>query len=72
MAKLAYVATVQITIHPNEKVETFAEACDWMSGLFSEQLENDGKIVGWHYLKVGDQYLYPTEQAIELEDENAY
>ena len=56
MARLAYVATIQVTIHPNEKVETFAEACDWVSGLFSEQLENSGKIVDCNYLKVGYKY----------------
>jgi hypothetical protein len=67
MAREAYIVTVQFVIHPDEGVKTSTQACDWVSGLFTEQLKHEDKIVDWHYLQVGEQYLYPTAKIIELE-----
>lgn len=60
MAKATYIATVQILISPDENLESDAQACDWISGLLTD---ND-KILDWSYLKVGGQFLDPQEITI--------
>jgi len=66
MAIEAYTATIQFTIHPDE-ANSVAEACDWISGLFSERLR--GRIIDWEYAKVGKQYLYPTKQVEDFDND---
>lgn len=61
MAKNAYIATVQIVIDPGEGIESGAEACDWFSGLLSD----NAAILDWSYLKIGGQLLYPQEITID-------
>jgi hypothetical protein len=55
----AYIATIQVCI---EGVNNDAEAVDWISGLLSG--DNPKGLVDWQYLKLGGQWLYPTEQYI--------
>lgn len=61
MAKETYIATVQIVVNPNENLDSVGQACDWFSGLLSE----NEKISDWSYLKMGEQYLYPTKIVVE-------
>ena len=65
MANKTYVATVQIVIHPKEEVDSEAGACDWFSGLLSEDLQIKEKILDWSYLKMGGQFMSPTEILVE-------
>lgn len=59
MAQRAYIATVQIIIKP-KAVESEGDACDWMSGLLSE----NEQVLDWQYLNVGGQRLTPSEKYI--------
>ncbi len=64
MAQTTYIATVQIVIKPGE-VNSEAEACDWFSGLLSE---NEG-ILDWQYLPIGGSLLSPSEKIVsEIKD----
>lgn len=55
--KITYIATVQIIIHPNEEIHSKPQACDWFSGLLSD----NEKVIDWQYLKIGNQICSPTE-----------
>ena len=59
-----YMATIQILISPEEKLQSESEACDWFSGLLSE----NEKILDWSYLKIGGQYLSPSEKYVSEKD----
>ena len=62
-ARLVYVATVQIAV----EVDSVGEACDYISGIFNG-LEGP-EAMDWGYLRVGLQYLYPSEH-VAVEDWN--
>ena len=63
----AYVATVQIIIHPDD-VNNEADACDWFSALLSE----NHQVLDWQYLTVGPQILSPTETYVEFDPIDGY
>ena len=65
MARQAYIATLQIVIHPDENIKSQAEASDWFSGLL-----NIPEILDWGYLKMNGQFLHPTEKTVS--DPNEY
>ncbi|KKM18577.1 hypothetical protein LCGC14_1664290 [marine sediment metagenome] len=54
MAKLIMVATIQVAID----VDTVAEAQDYIG----ETLR--GQFYDWEYVRIGGQFLYPTERII--------
>jgi hypothetical protein len=58
----AYIATVQVLIQPSAAT-TEAEACDWMSGLLSENTQ----VLDWQYLRLGGQRLTPSETFVNPE-----
>lgn len=62
MAQTAYIATVQIVITPNATIglDSEAAACDWFSGLLSDNAE----VLDWQYLRIGGQLLLPQETII--------
>jgi hypothetical protein len=61
MAKPAYVAIVQVLINPDTSgVVNESSACDWFSGLLSE----NGQVLDWAYLSVGGKLMTPTEKII--------
>lgn len=67
MAIEIYMATVQIAIHPDSGVEDKAGACDWFSGLLTENKE----VLDWSYLKLGGQFLTPSKRlSVDLDDYN--
>ena len=63
MAEEVFVATVSVVIHPRSGVESQAEACDWFTGLLSE----NGEVLDWSYLKVGGQFTGPTRRIVDLQ-----
>jgi hypothetical protein len=66
MAREVYVATVNVvlpTVDPiTGQTMDSANIVDYMSHLFSDTLEFEGKIIDWGYLKLGEQYCYPSKQ----------
>jgi hypothetical protein len=68
LARSTYIATIQVVIHPDENIKTEAEACDWFSGLLTEQLQGQNKILDWSYLPVGGQFLSPVEKIVSNQD----
>lgn len=60
MARQMFVATIQIAIHPDTHIST----ADGAAAFFNELLSKNRDIFDWAYLKVGNQYLYPSEQSI--------
>jgi len=58
MAHKTFVATVQIVV----EVDTWEDACEWISGLMEQAVGNEP--FDWGYVKVGGQYLYPTERLL--------
>jgi len=65
MAQETYIATVQLVLRPG-LVDSEAQACDAISGLFEEV---GGNVLDWAYLKMNGQYLYPTHKTISDEEE---
>lgn len=59
-----YVATVQVLISLDQDVNNETEAADWFSGLLTD---NPG-VWDWGYLKIGGQYMYPSEKNIDIEE----
>ena len=55
MPETSFVATIQILIPPGE-CRSASEAADWIHGLM-----DDSRVMDWAYLKIGGQYLFPTE-----------
>jgi len=58
-----YIATVQIVISPIQAVDSQAAACDWFSGLLSE----NPKVLDWQYLKLGGQRLFPNAVYVDTD-----
>lgn len=65
MAKETFIATVQIVIHPDENIENESAACDWFSGLLSENLTEEGKVLDWQYLRLGGHQLTPSKILVD-------
>lgn len=55
--KKVYVATVQIAV----EVDEFEQAVDWIHGLMDQA--KGPEPFDWAYVKLGSQYLYPTEHS---------
>ena len=62
--KIVYVAIVTIVID-DPLVNNEASACDWMSGLLSQN-EGNG-VLDWSYLRVGPYYLMPSPTLVDKE-----
>ena len=70
MCKKVYVATVQIAI----EIDSQDKAEDWISGLFENQNQLQGEFAeytpyDWAYLRMGRQYLYPTDRLVDNDDQ---
>ena len=57
-----YIATIQVVLRP-DVVDSVDAACDWFSGLFSDNEE----VLDWGYLKMGGQRLYPSEKLVDTD-----
>lgn len=60
-----YIATIQIIIHPDEDIGSSDEACDWITGLFSEDSQMCDRILDWGYINTNGKYGLPTEITID-------
>ena len=61
MKKRMFVATVSIAIEvPTNEGQSYA--CDAISAILSENLMENGLILDWSYLKLGNTHIPPHEQ----------
>lgn len=59
-----YVATVQLVLTPDDALDSEAVACDAISAALTENLESNGVIEDWAYLRVGGQYMGPSLETV--------
>ena len=55
-----FIATVQILVESDTEIN----ASDSLGEFLSESIQN-GNMVDWEFLRVGEQLLYPTETLLE-------
>jgi len=60
-----YVATVQIMVLAKNQ----DEANEVFQSLLTQGAMHEGTIFDWGYLKVGGQYLYPTERVLDISED---